>query len=40
MTSFLTSLGLLIAVVGFLLAFVFWKERRRRGALHESEEVR
>jgi hypothetical protein len=40
MTSLLTSLALLVAVVGALLAFVFWKDRRRRAALAETEEVR
>ena len=40
MASLLTSIGLLVAVVGPLLAFVFWKDRRQRAAFDETEEVR
>lgn len=40
MTSLITSMALLVVVVGPLLAFVFWKDRRQRAALDETEEVR
>jgi hypothetical protein len=39
MTSLLTSVALLIVVVGPLLAFVFWKDGRQRAALERTKEV-
>jgi hypothetical protein len=39
MTSLLTSLALLVIVVGPLVGFAFWKDRRRRAELDENEEM-
>jgi hypothetical protein len=40
MTALLISWALLVVVVGPLLWFVFWKDRRRRAAIERTEEVR
>lgn len=39
MTSLLISIGLLVAVVAPLLAWVFREDRRRRAPTGEKEEV-